>query len=239
MRVLVVGGGAREHALIWKLHQSPQVTAVFAAPGNAGISRLAQTFPISATDVEGLRKLALQVKAELTIVGPEAALEAGIVDAFQKSGLAIFGPTQAAARIETSKLWAKELAQRAGVPIPRFAAADSPSEAKARVREFGVPVVLKADGLAGGHGTVVCHTFEEADAAIQELMVEARYGPGGARLEIEEFLEGVELSAFALVDGTHFLPLLSVRDHKPLLDGNLGPNTGGMGGVHQPGVRHT
>jgi phosphoribosylamine---glycine ligase len=234
MRVLVIGSGAREHALVWKLHQSPQVSAVFAAPGNAGISRLAATFPVAATDVEGLRRLAIEQKVELTIVGPEVALEAGVVDAFQKSGLAIFGPTQAAARIEWSKLWAKELLQNAGVPLPRFAAAWTPEQARDLVREFGVPVVLKADGLASGKGTFVCHTLAEADVAVDELMVGGAIGAAGSRVEVEEYLEGEELSAFALVDGTHFTPLIPARDHKPLLDGNVGPMTGGMGGYTRP-----
>lgn len=234
MRVLVIGSGAREHALVWKLHQSPEVTGVSAAPGNAGISRLAATFPVSATDVEGLRRLAIEQETDLTIVGPEASLAAGVVDAFQKSGLAIFGPTQAAARIEWSKLWAKDLLQRADVPIPRFIAADSPVEARVAVRELGIPVVLKADGLATGKGTVVCHTVAEAEATIDEFMVHAIHGSSGARIEVEEYLQGEELSAFALVDGTHFLPLLSARDHKPVFDGNRGPMTGGMGGYSRP-----
>jgi phosphoribosylamine--glycine ligase len=234
VRVLVVGGGAREHALVWKLHQSPQITGIFAAPGNAGISRLARTFPIAATDVEGLRRLAQEQKAELTIVGQEAALAAGIVDSFQQAKLAIFGPTRAAARIESSKLWAKELCARVGVPLPHFAAADSPAAARAKVREFGAPVVLKADGLALGKGTVVCRTLAEADAVIDDFMVKAIHGEAGARIEVEQYLEGDELSAFALVDGSQFTPLLPARDHKALLDGNRGPNTGGMGGYSRP-----
>ena len=234
MKVLVVGGGGREHALVWKLHQSPLVSELYCAPGNAGIGLLAQIAPIAADDVAGLRRFAQENTVDLTVVGPEGALAAGIVDAFQKDGLAIFGPTQAAARIESSKLWAKGLMERAGVPIPRWATAETPERALSLAADFGLPVVLKADGLAAGKGTAVCHTIQEVRSAVEELMVNRVFGVSGERLEIEEFLEGSELSAFALVDGVHVLPLLSARDHKALLDANRGPNTGGMGGYARP-----
>lgn len=234
MRVLVIGSGAREHALIWKLHQSPEVTEVLAAPGNAGISLIARTAAVAATDVAALRQLATNEKVDLTIVGPEDPLAAGVVDEFQRAGLAVFGPTQAAARIEWSKVWAKEVLEDAGVPVARFAAAETPDEVRARAREFGLPVVLKADGLAVGKGTVVCRATEEIERTIDEFMVQRIHGASGLRIEVEEYLAGPELSAFALVDGSHFLPMLPARDHKPLLDGNLGPNTGGMGGYARP-----
>lgn len=234
MKILVVGGGAREHALVWKLRQSSRVSEMFCVPGNAGIASLARTGPIAADDVAGIRHFAEENATDLTVVGPEAALAAGVVDEFKTAGLTIFGPTRAAARIESSKLWAKELIQRAGVPIPRWAAAETPGAALSLIGAFGLPVVLKADGLAAGKGTVVCHSRQEAEATIEEFMIRRIYGAAGERLEIEEFLRGPELSAFALVDGTHVLPLLGARDHKPLGDGNAGPNTGGMGGYARP-----
>jgi phosphoribosylamine--glycine ligase len=234
LRMLVVGGGAREHALVWKLQQSARVSEVIAAPGNAGIETIARTVAIAADDLAGLQRLAETERIDLTVVGPEISLAVGIVDAFQHDGLRIFGPSRAAAQIEASKLWAKGLMDRANVPCPRWAGAASAEDARQLVRKFGTPVVLKADGLAAGKGTVVCHSRAEAEATIDEFMVRGIFGEAGQRLEIEEFLEGPELSVFALSDGEHVLPLLSARDHKALLDGNMGPNTGGMGGYARP-----
>lgn len=234
LRVLVVGGGAREHALVWKLRQSPRVGELIAAPGNAGIESIARTAPIAANDVAALRRFAESEQIDLTVVGPEVPLAAGIVDIFGQAGLRIFGPTAAAARIEASKLWAKRLMERAGVPCPRWAGAETAEEARELVRKFGIPVVLKADGLAAGKGTVVCRTRAEADSTIDDFMVSGIHGPAGQRVEIEEFLEGPELSVFALADGCHVMLLLNARDHKALLDGNRGPNTGGMGGYARP-----
>ncbi|MBM2813064.1 MAG: phosphoribosylamine/glycine ligase [Chloroflexi bacterium] len=233
-RVLVVGSGAREHALVWKLQFSPGVSAVFCAPGNAGISFLARSLDVGSGEFGSLVRAVKENQIDLTIIGPEVPLADGIVDRMQESGLRVFGPTQAAAHIESSKLWAKDLMQRHGIPTARWAAAESPDEARARIREFGAPLVLKADGLAGGKGAVVCHTESEADAVVEEFMVNNVHGTAGQRLVVEEFLDGRELSVFALADGKHVLPLIAARDHKPLLDDDRGPNTGGMGGYTRP-----
>lgn len=234
MRVLVVGGGAREHALVWKLHFSPLVSGIYAAPGNAGIAFLARAAPISAEDIPGLFRFALENSIDLTVVGPEGPLAGGIVDRFQAAGLRIFGPTQSAARIESSKVWAKDLMRRYGIPTARWTQASSADEARAAVREWGFPLVLKADGLAGGKGAVVCRSLEDAEAVIDEFMVRGALGQAGQQLVVEEFLEGQELSVFALADGAHTLPLIAARDYKPLFDDDQGPNTGGMGGYTQP-----
>ncbi|HZT08050.1 MAG TPA: phosphoribosylamine--glycine ligase [Chloroflexota bacterium] len=234
MRVLVVGGGAREHALVWKLRFCPQVTAVYAAPGNAGISFLAHTEPVRADDIGGLLNMAREYQIDLTIVGPEAPLAAGIVDVFQQAHQRIFGPNRAAAQIEASKIWAKQLMDRNHIPTARWSLAGDPDEARSYVREFGIPVVLKADGLAGGKGAVVCHTPDEAEATIRDFMVNATLGEAGKRLVVEEFLEGVELSVFGLADGRTVVPLIGARDYKRLEDGDRGPNTGGMGGYAPP-----
>ena len=234
MRVLIVGGGAREHALAWKLHRSPQVSAVYAAPGNAGISLLAHTIPTPVDDLAGLIEIAKSNAIDLTVVGPEGPLAAGIVDVFQEAGLAIFGPTRAAARIESSKVWAKELMARHGISIGRWARVGEAEEARRRVHEFGLPVVLKADGLAAGKGAVVCQTSDEADETIDDFLVRRVHGEGGSNVVVEEFLEGTELSVFALCDGEHVLPLIGARDYKPVADDDRGPNTGGMGGYAPP-----
>jgi phosphoribosylamine--glycine ligase len=234
VRVLIVGGGAREHALAWKLHRSPQVTAVYAAPGNAGISLLAHTIPTPVDDLAGLVEIARGNAIDLTVVGPEGPLAAGIVDIFQDAGLAIFGPTRAAARIESSKVWAKELMARHGIPVGRWAHVAGAEEARRQVHEFGLPVVLKADGLAAGKGAVVCRTIQEADETIEDFLVRHIHGASGSNVVVEEFLGGTELSVFALCDGQHVLPLIGARDYKPVADGDLGPNTGGMGGYAPP-----
>ncbi len=227
---MVVGSGAREHALVWKLRFCPEVTAVYAAPGNAGIAFLAHTEPIAAHDIDGLRKMAREFRIDLTIIGPEVPLANGIVDAFEAAHLRVFGPTQAAARLESSKVYAKQLMHRFGIPTGRFGLADTPDEARSRVLEMGLPVVLKADGLAGGKGAVVCRTQTEVDDVIRQFMTESMYGASGERMVVEQFLEGEELSIFALTDGTTVLPLIGARDYKQLYDGDVGPNTGGMGG---------
>lgn len=230
MRVLVIGGGAREHALVWKLQFCHNVTAVYAAPGNAGISFLARVSPIPVEDTLSLYQFAVDNRIDLTVVGPEGPLAAGIVDQFQEAGLRIFGPSKAAAQIESSKTWAKEIMQRADVPTARWATATDPDDARAKLREFDLPVVIKADGLAGGKGVMVCSSADEAEGAIRQILVDEVHGEAGRRVVIEEFLDGVELSVFALVDGEHVLPLIGARDYKPLHDGDQGPNTGGMGG---------
>jgi phosphoribosylamine--glycine ligase len=234
VRVLVVGGGAREHALAWKLHQSPRVSAVYAAPGNAGISLLAHTFPTPVDDFAGLQHIVRSNQIDLTVVGPEDPLANGIVDSFQAAGLRVFGPTRAAAQIESSKVWAKELMARHGVPIGRWERVSDPDHARECAQEFGVPVVLKADGLAGGKGAVVCRSIDEVDATIDDFLVRRIHGESGQNVVVEEFLQGTELSVFALVDGQQVLPLIGARDYKQLSDGDAGPNTGGMGGYAPP-----
>ncbi|RDV84831.1 phosphoribosylamine--glycine ligase [Ammonifex thiophilus] len=229
MRVLVVGGGGREHALVWKLAQSPRVERLYCAPGNAGIERLATCVPIKATDLEGLLAFARQEKIDLTVVGPEAPLAAGIVDLWEQAGLRIFGPSKQAATLEASKVFAKTLMQRYGIPTARAAIFASPEEAKACVRSWGAPCVVKADGLAAGKGVVVAATVEEAEKAIEDMMVRRVFGAAGKRVLIEEKLEGEEASVIALTDGKAVLPLLPAQDHKPVYDGDKGPNTGGMG----------
>ena len=229
MKVLVVGSGGREHALVWKLSQDDPSLTLFAAPGNPGIAALATCVPIDATDVEALADFAGANHIDLTVVGPEAALAAGIVDRFRAEGLAIFGPTRAAAEIETSKAFAKQLMIDAGVPTARAVTTHHVATAKRAATEFGAPVVIKASGLAAGKGVVVASTLAEANAAI-ELMLEGNaFGDAGHTVLVEEFMEGEELSLFAITDGTRVLPLIGVQDHKRLLDDDRGPNTGGMG----------
>ncbi|MEW6446823.1 MAG: phosphoribosylamine--glycine ligase [Bacillota bacterium] len=229
MKVLVVGGGGREHALVWKIAQSPRVEKVFCAPGNAGIARDAVCVGIKADDIEGLLAFARSEGVGLTVVGPEAPLAAGIVDAFESAGLRIFGPRREAARLEASKVFAKEVMLQYGVPTAKAAVFDSPGGAKEYVRRLGGPCVVKADGLATGKGVVVAEGPAEAEAAIAEMMEAKAFGAAGARVLIEERLYGEEASVLALTDGEAVLPLLPAQDHKPVYDGDRGPNTGGMG----------
>ena len=229
MKVLVVGAGAREHALAWKLSREADVEALCCAPGNPGIATLAQCFPISAIDVDGLVDLARTEQCDLTIVGPEAPLDRGLADAFASEGLPLFGPTRAAARLETSKAFAKHLMALARVPTARYRVAETPEQAEAAIDELGGAVALKADGLAGGKGVIVAQTREEALAAVDALMVHRKVGDAGRTLVIEERLEGPEVSFFAIADGDRAIPLTSAQDHKRAFDGDCGPNTGGMG----------
>ena len=229
MKALIVGGGGREHALAWKLKQDDPALDLLAAPGNPGIAELARCLPIAATDVPALLDLARRERVDLVVVGPEAPLAAGIVDEFRRAGIPIFGPTRAAAEIETSKTFAKELMLRAGIPTARAERYTDVDDAKAAVRRFGAPVVIKASGLAAGKGVVVAGSMEEADTAIEMMLLEGAFGAAGAELLGEEFMEGEELSLFAITDGTRFLTMLPAQDHKRLGDGDRGPNTGGMG----------
>src|SRR5579875_1701961 len=229
MRILVVGGGGREHALVWKLAQSPQAEALFCAPGNAGIAALATCVPIAPGDVDGLVRFAERERIDLTVVGPELPLTLGLVDRFAARGLRAFGPTAAAARLEGSKVFAKELLSRLGVPTAAFAVFDDPDAAARHVRARGAPVVVKADGLASGKGVFVCATVAEALAAIDAVMRRRAFGEAGARIVVEDCLVGEELSFMAITDGTTVLPLAPAQDHKRALDGDRGPNTGGMG----------
>ena len=229
MKVLVIGAGGREHTLIWKLAQDSCQPQLFCAPGNAGTATLATNLPVAAEDVAGLLAWAKQNRPDLTIVGPEAPLCAGVVDAFVAAGLRVFGPCQAGARLEGSKQFSKEVMQAAGVPTARaetFSDADTAIQA---LEKFRTPVVIKADGLAAGKGVVIAATREEAAQAIRSMLVERIFGGAGAMVLIEEFLEGEEASILALVDGEHVALLPSSQDHKRVFDADQGPNTGGMG----------
>ncbi|MGK2933919.1 MAG: phosphoribosylamine--glycine ligase [Gemmatimonadaceae bacterium] len=229
MKVLLVGGGGREHALAWKLRSDDPKIELVAAPGNPGIAEHARCEAIAPTDVAGLLDLAERERVTLTVVGPEAPLAAGIVDRFRERGLAIFGPTAAAARIESSKSFAKSMMREAGVPTARAVATGDVELAKRTVRDYGAPVVIKASGLAAGKGVVVAQTIAEAEAAIGRLLGDRALGDAGSEILVEEFMEGEELSLFVLTDGTTAIPMLAAQDHKRLLDGDAGPNTGGMG----------
>jgi len=233
MKLLVIGSGGREHALAWKLAQSPRVQKVFVAPGNAGtaLENGLDNAPLS--EIPGLIEFSKQQNIHLTVVGPEAPLAAGIVDAFKEAGLKIFGPTRAAARLESSKDFAKSFMVRHRIPTARHASFERAEEAKAHVdaevAKRGAPIVIKADGLAAGKGVVVAATREEAHAAVDSMMSGARLGAAGARVVIEEFMEGEEASFIVMSDGVNVLPLATSQDHKRLRDGDQGPNTGGMG----------
>ena len=229
MRILIVGGGGREHALAWKLQHDDPSVELLAAPGNPGIAALAECVDLRATDIDALLDLARSRGVELTIVGPEAPLAAGIVDRFREAGLPIFGPTRAAAEIETSKAFAKQLMTEAGVPTARAEIHNDVAAARDAVRRFGAPVVVKASGLAAGKGVIVCSTIEEADRAIADMLQDNRFGDAGAEVLVEEFMEGEEVSVFAITDGVSVVVLPGLQDHKRLLDGDRGPNTGGMG----------
>ncbi|MGQ0579476.1 MAG: phosphoribosylamine--glycine ligase [Betaproteobacteria bacterium] len=229
MNLLVVGSGGREHALAWRLAQSPRIGRVYVAPGNAGTAREDGLFNVPITSIPELVDFARAESIALTVVGPEAPLSEGIVDAFHTVGLKIFGPTQQAAQLESSKDFAKAFMVANGIPTAAYAAFSDASAARDYVGQQGTPIVVKADGLAAGKGVVVAMTLEEAYAAIDMLLVDDRMGTAGARVVIEEFLQGEEASFIVMVDGKHILPLASSQDHKRLLDGDHGPNTGGMG----------
>ncbi len=229
MKVLVIGGGGREHALVWKIRQSPLVSRLYCAPGNAGISRLARCVPIEPHEIEQLAAFAAREGVDLTVVGPEEPLVRGIGDLFAKRGLNLFGVSGQAARLEGSKAFAKELMRRHGIPTAAFEVFSDPARARAHIRDKGAPVVVKADGLAAGKGVFPCLTVEEALAAIDKIMVERAFGPAGERVVVEEFLQGEEASFLAFTDGECVLPFPSCQDHKAIYDGDRGPNTGGMG----------
>ena len=229
MRILVVGSGGREHALVWKLSQSPEITKLFCAPGNGGIGELAELVDIGAEDIDALTEFAESRDIDLTIVGPEATLAKGIVDAFEKRGLRIFGPSKAASRLESSKAFAKNLMKKYHVPTASFAVFDDAQAARAYVRQLGAPIVVKADGLCGGKGTIIGTTLSEALGAIDLLMEHRIFRQDGEPVVIEERLSGEEASLLVVTDGTTALPLLPAQDHKRLQDGDKGPNTGGMG----------
>jgi phosphoribosylamine---glycine ligase len=229
MNLLVIGGGGREHAIAWRLAQSPRVSRVYVAPGNAGTAREDGLYNIGISAIADLTDFAKKESIALTVVGPEAPLSAGAVDAFHAAGLRIFGPTQAAAQLESSKDFAKAFMARNRIPTAAYRSFTDAAEAHAYVTQRGAPIVVKADGLAAGKGVIVAASDEQAHAAIDMMLVDNGMGAAGARVVIEDFVEGEEASFIVMVDGRHVLPLASSQDHKRLLDGDLGPNTGGMG----------
>ncbi|UCF31991.1 MAG: phosphoribosylamine--glycine ligase [bacterium] len=229
MKVLIVGGGGREHSLVWKLNQSAGVDKVYCAPGNAGISREAEVVPIEVTDIPALVDFARKEEIGLTAVGPELPLTLGIVDAFEDAGLRIFGASRKAAEIEGSKVFTKNLLAKYDIPTGFYEVFDTPGPAREYIRKMGAPIVVKADGLAAGKGAIVCQTIEEADEAVKIIMEDRQFGDAGDRVVVEEFLTGEEASFLAFSDGRTVLPLATSQDHKPIFDGDKGPNTGGMG----------
>ena len=236
MKVLIVGSGAREHAIAWKLRRDDPTIDLLCVPGNPGIAELARCIPLRMSDLHRIVELAEEEGIDATIVGPEAPLAAGLVDRFRDRGLPIFGPTRDAAAIETSKRFAKDLMGRAGIPTARAFAHTDAEHAKRAARELGAPVVIKASGLAAGKGVIVCQTLEEADQSIDLMLLEGGFGPAGSEILVEEFMEGEEISVFGLTDGAIVLPMLPLQDHKRLLEGDRGPNTGGMGAYAPVGV---
>ena len=235
MRVLVVGQGAREHALCWKLKQSPNVREIYAAPGNAGIAQVADVVQIGVADIIELADFAEKLKMDLTIVGPELPLTLGIVDEFQKRGLAIFGPTRLAAELEGSKVFSKEFMRKYGIPTAEAVTCNSIEEARAGLKQVGLPAVLKVDGLAAGKGVVIVEKKEEAEEYLRLVFEEKKFGNAAARILVEEFLAGEEVSFMAITDGKKTIPLAPAKDYKKAFDGETGPNTGGMG-AHSPAV---
>ena len=229
MKVLVVGSGGREHALVWKIAQSPMVKKVYCTPGNPGISEVAECVDIDAENIEGLYNFALKKKIDLTVVGPEDVLVAGIVDRFKDKHLNIFGPNKRASVIEGSKVYAKTIMKKYGIPTADFKVFDDLKHAKKHISTCDFPLVIKANGLAKGKGVFVCKTLEEADRHIDDIMKEKIFGYAGERIVIEEFLSGEEVSILAITDGKTIVPLSSVQDHKAVYEGDKGPNTGGMG----------
>jgi phosphoribosylamine--glycine ligase len=229
MRILIIGSGGREHALAWKVAQDPAVTSILAAPGSAGISECAECLAVAVDDVEGLAGLAAERGVDLTIVGPEVPLAAGIVDVFESRGLRIFGPNRSAARLEASKAFMKSVLADAGVPTALHGEFTKIEPALGFAAELGFPVVVKADGLAAGKGVVICEGEREARVAISSMLHGGAFGDAGRRVVVEEFLRGEEVSFLALTDGANIIPLEPSQDHKTVFDGDQGPNTGGMG----------
>ena len=229
LKILVIGSGGREHALVWEIKQSPLVKEIYCAPGNGGISEMAECVDIKAEDIAGLLKFVKEKSIDLTVVGPEASLVVGIVDVFEKEGLKIFGPNKKAAQLEGSKVFAKEFMHRRNIPTAVFKIFDSIGPAKNFLKKAEFPVVIKADGLASGKGVFICQNLKEANEAVSEMMEKKAFGKAGETIVIEECLEGEEASILAISDGEGFVILESAQDHKRIFDDDLGPNTGGMG----------
>ena len=229
MKVLVIGSGGREHALVWKLRQSPRVTKIYCAPGNGGIAEEAECVPADVKSLDSLLAVANQIQPDLTVVGPELPLMLGVVDEFNKRGWRTFGPTKAAAQLETSKSFAKEFLQRHHIPTAHYAICNSAEDVRSALPHFHAPIVVKADGLAGGKGVVIARTKDEAAMVANEMLSGKMLGEAGARVVLEEFLQGDELSFLVVSDGERVAPLVAAQDHKRVGDGDTGPNTGGMG----------
>ena len=235
MKILIVGGGGREHTLIWKIVQSPRVEKVFAAPGNAGTAAIAENLNLRPTDIEGLGKAAKEKGIDLVVVGPEAPLASGIVDYFDKLGVPIFGPTKAATRIESSKVFARNLMEKYGIPCPEGAIFSAYSKAREYLQEQHLPVVIKADGLAAGKGVIIAGSLAEAHKALGDIMEAKIFGSAGDRVIIDKYLSGREVSLIAFTDGKTVSPMVSACDYKKIGDNDQGPNTGGMGSYSPPG----
>jgi len=233
MKVLIVGSGGREHALAWKISQSPLLTKLYCAPGNAGTMTIAESVPILESEIKALADFASKEKLDLTVVGPELPLTMGIVDEFEGRGLKIFGPSNKAAEIEGSKVFAKQFMERHKIPTAAFKVADTPDQAQKILNSdlFSFPLVVKADGLAAGKGAVVCPNLKKAEEMVQMMMIQKQFGDAGKRVVIEEFLRGKEVSFIVISDGAKVQPLVTVMDHKAAYDGDKGPNTGGMGAI--------
>lgn len=229
MNVLVIGGGGREHTLVWKLQQSKQVTRIVCTPGNAGIAEIAECVPLSVMDFEAIADYAVSEKMDLVVVGPDDPLAAGITDMLEARGLRVFGPNKAAAEIEGSKVFMKHLLRKYEIPTAKYETFDDAESALAYVRDVPLPTVLKADGLAAGKGVIIAFTREEAEQALKEMMVDRKFGASGNRIVVEEFMQGQEMSILAFVDGETVRACVPAQDHKPIYDGDKGPNTGGMG----------
>jgi phosphoribosylamine--glycine ligase len=236
MKVLVLGGGGREHALIWKLRQSPRIEQLYCAPGNGGIADEAECLPVDLKSLDSIMALGARLQPDLTVVGPELPLALGLVDEFTRRGWPVFGPTQAAARLESSKSFAKEFLQRHRIPTAPFAICDSIEQARAALGHFHAPVVVKADGLAAGKGVVIAKSKEEAASVAAEMLSGKMLGEAGARVVLEECLQGDELSFLVFSDGERVAPLVAAQDHKRVGDGDTGPNTGGMGAYSTPDI---
>jgi len=231
MKILVIGSGGRESALVWKLNKSKHVKKIYAAPGNAGMSGMAECVEIMATDIPALLEFVLDKNIDLTIVGPDDALPLGVVDIFEEKGLKIFGPSKAAAIIEYSKEFAKDFMKRNGIPTARYETFDDSAKAYKYIETQKLPIVIKADGLAVGKGVYICHDLHEAKSALNDMMELSKFGDSGKKVVVEEYLEGVEVSILSFVDGKKVVPMISAKDHKSIFEGGKGPNTGGMGTV--------
>ena len=239
MKILVIGGGGREHTLVWEIVQSPRVEKVFAAPGNAGTAAIAENLNLRSTDIEGLGKAAKEKGIDLVVVGPEAPLASGIVDYFDNLGIPVFGPTKAATQIESSKVFARNLMEKYGIPYPKGAVFSSYFEARKYLEEQPLPVVIKADGLAAGKGVIIADSLTEAHKALSEIMETKIFGSAGARVIIDEYVRGREVSLIAFTDGKTVSPMVPACDYKKIGDNDRGPNTGGMGSYSPPGFFST